>query len=89
VREINQVTCGWGNYFALAHRHRSFRAMNEFIAHRLRQWLWRKHGSPWGKYDRWPNRKLFTTSGSTNWTEKSRIVPGTRKAGCGKTARPV
>jgi hypothetical protein len=62
VREINQVTRGWGNYFALNH-HRSFRQMNHFIAHRLRQWLWRKHGNPSGKYERWPNRVLFQSYG--------------------------
>ncbi len=63
VSEINQVTRGWGNYFALAHHHRSFGQMNHFIAQRLRQWLWRKHGNPLGKYERWPNRKLFDTYG--------------------------
>ena len=63
VREINQVTRGWGNYFALAHHHRSFRQMNDFIAHRLRQWLWRKHGSLFGKYKRWPTGRLFKTYG--------------------------
>ena len=61
VREINQVTRGWGNYFALAHHHRSFGQLNHFIAHRLRQWLWRKHGNRSGKYERWPNRALFDT----------------------------
>jgi RNA-directed DNA polymerase len=59
VREINLATRGWSNYFALAHHHRSFRQMNHFIAHRLRQWLWRKHGNPSGKYKRWPDRELF------------------------------
>ena len=39
VREINQATRGWGNYFATANHHRSSRQMNFFIAHRLRQWL--------------------------------------------------
>lgn len=63
VREINQVTRGWGNYFALAHHHRSFGQLNHFIAHRLRQWLWRKHGNRSGKYERWPNRTLFDTYG--------------------------
>ena len=63
MREIHQVTRGWGNYFALAHRHRSFRQMNDFIAHRLRQWLWRKHGSLFGKYKRWPTGMLFKTYG--------------------------
>jgi group II intron reverse transcriptase/maturase len=63
VREINQVTRGWGNYFALAHHHRSFGQMNHFIAHRLRQWLWRKHGNALGKYKQWPDSTLFTTYG--------------------------
>jgi RNA-directed DNA polymerase len=63
VRAINQVTRGWGNYFALAHYQRSFRQLNHFTAQRLRQWLWRKHGNPSGKYERWPNRALFDTYG--------------------------
>ena len=63
VREINQVTRGWGNYFALAHYHRSFGQLNYFTAHRLRQWLWRKYGNPSGKYKRWPARQLFATYG--------------------------
>ena len=63
VREINQVTRGWSNYFALAHCQRSFGQMNHFIAHRLRQWLWRKHGNRSGKYKHWPNRKLFDSYG--------------------------
>ncbi len=63
VSEMNQVTRGWGNYFALAHHHRSFGQMNHFVAHRLRQWLWRKHGNPSGKYKRWPDEALFKTYG--------------------------
>jgi hypothetical protein len=63
VREINQVTRGWGNYFALAHYHRSFGQMNSFIAHRLRQWLWRKHGNPPGKYECWTPEVLQETYG--------------------------
>jgi RNA-directed DNA polymerase len=73
VREINQVTRGWGNYFALAHYHRSFGQMNSFIAHRLRQWLWRKHGNPLGKYERWTAAVLQETYGlqllPTGWSE--------------------
>jgi RNA-directed DNA polymerase len=63
VREINQATRGWGNYFALGHYHRSFRQMNHFVAHRLRQWLWRKHGNPTGKFERWPDKTLFENYG--------------------------
>ena len=63
IREVNQVIRGWGNYFALGHYQRSFRQMNHFIAHRLRQWLWRKHGNPSGKYQRWTDQKLTTAYG--------------------------
>jgi RNA-directed DNA polymerase len=63
VGEINQVTRGWGNYFALAHCSRSFAALNSFTAHRLRQWLWRKYGSCLGKYERWPTTALFRDYG--------------------------
>ena len=63
VSEINQVTRGWSNYFALGHYRRNFGHMNHFITHRLRQWLWRKHGNPCGKYQRWPNATLFHTYG--------------------------
>lgn len=63
VREVNQVTRGWSNYFALGHGQRSFGQMNHFIAHRLRQWLWRKHGNAAGKYKRWPNSAPVATHG--------------------------
>jgi RNA-directed DNA polymerase len=63
VREINQVTRGWGNYFALNHYQRSFRQMNHFIAHRMRKWLWRKHGNPCGMFERWPDGALIKTYG--------------------------
>jgi len=63
VREVNQATRGWGNYFATANHHRSSRQMNFFIAHRLRQWLWRKHGNASRKYERWPDTKLVRDYG--------------------------
>jgi len=93
VREINEVTRGWGNYFALAHYHRSFKQMNRFIAQRLRQWLWRKHGNPSGKYQRWPDQTLFAKYGLYNLPTRPNWncppINGARKAGCGKTACPV
>jgi RNA-directed DNA polymerase len=61
VREINLKTRGWGSYFALAHYRQSFRQMNHYVGHRLRQWLWRKHGNPFGKYERWTDHVLRRT----------------------------
>ena len=72
VRKVNEVTRGWGNYFAVGHPYRSFKALNDFVAHRLRQWLWRKHGSPIKKYQRWPTTLLHNTYGlhamTPRWT---------------------
>ena len=61
VREINLTTRGWGNYFAQHHYRQGFRQMNHYLGHRLRPWLWRKHGNPWGKYERWTDHILHTT----------------------------
>jgi RNA-directed DNA polymerase len=72
VHEINQLTRGWGNYFALAQFRRSFGQLNHFVAHRLRQWLWRKHGNPVGKFERWTQDVLSEQYGlykmPTTWT---------------------
>jgi hypothetical protein len=61
VREINLKTRGWATYFGLAHYRQSFRHMNHYVGHRLRQWLWRKHGNPFGKYERWTDQVLRRT----------------------------
>lgn len=63
VQEINAMSRGWGQYFAFAQHRRSFRQMNHFICHRLRQWLWRKHGNPSGKFQRWTNSVLYQQYG--------------------------
>ena len=66
VDEINRVTRGWGNYFALAHYHRIFRQMNGFTANRLREWLWRKHGNAWGNLAGGAITNSSKTTDSTN-----------------------
>jgi group II intron reverse transcriptase/maturase len=63
VAEINRVTRGWGQYFALGQYQRSLGQMNSFIAQRLRHWLWHKHGRPSGQYQQWPEGKLAHTCG--------------------------
>ena len=59
IKEVNRSAQGWGNYFAYAHSWEAMGKMNHFLAHRLRQWLWRKHGNPSGKYKRWPDSALY------------------------------
>jgi RNA-directed DNA polymerase len=94
VAEMNAVIRGWGNYFALGHYGEVFGKAQRFACHRLRQWLWRKHGSRGGKYKRWPDELLAEQYGLYQlptgiWSGQSRPRNGTRKAGCGKTACPV
>jgi group II intron reverse transcriptase/maturase len=94
VGEINQTVRGWGNYFAHYHYGEAFRQMQRFTNQRLRTWMWRKHGQRCSKYKRWPDAILSEAYrlyqlpsadlGAFGSNDK-----GTRKAGCGKTARPV
>jgi group II intron reverse transcriptase/maturase len=58
VREINQVTRGWEQYFATGHYTRTFKRMNYFIAERMRYWFWRKHDKPSDRYERWSDEVL-------------------------------
>ncbi|XHR30428.1 MAG: group II intron reverse transcriptase/maturase [Chthoniobacteraceae bacterium] len=93
VKRINASVRGWGAYFDKIQGYRSLKQMNFFIAHRLRQWLWNKHGKPNGKFQRWKDRTLAEQYGlyqlPTCPKEIMRSEKGTRKAGCEKIARPV
>jgi RNA-directed DNA polymerase len=74
VREINQASRGWAQYFAASHHARSFRQMNHFIAERLRRWLRKKHRTA-GRYERWPDDVLHETYGlermANTWIQPS------------------
>jgi RNA-directed DNA polymerase len=93
VREMNQLARGWGHYFAVGQPTRSFRRINRFLTERFRRWLGRKHGSLRSGYVRWPDDALYEQYGlyelSLPRMRRRPTVNGTRKAGCGKTARPV
>ena len=45
VGEINRKLQGWGNYFSLGAVSRAYRAVDNHVRHRLRQWLNGKHRS--------------------------------------------
>jgi len=63
VQEVNRITKGWSNYFGHVNCSQVFGRANVFLTHRLRQWLWRKHGNCSGKYERWPSELLFKEYG--------------------------
>ena len=94
VEGINASVRGWGNYFAHCHYGEVFGQMRRFTHQRLRQWLWRKHGQRGSKYQRWPDQVLreqyrLHQLPSADLGGSGKPDKGTRKAGCGKTARPV
>jgi group II intron reverse transcriptase/maturase len=60
IMEVNRSAQGWGNYFAYGNSGDMMNKLNYFVAHRLRQWLWRKHGNPSGRYKRWSDEALHT-----------------------------
>lgn len=94
ISEVNATIRGWGNYFAYGHYGEVFGKMRRYTNQRLRYWLWRKHGQRGSKYQRWPDHmlreqyRLYQLPGA-ELGHSRQSDKGTRKAGCGKTARPV
>ena len=95
VGELNMKLRGWQGYYHYANSSGVFGKLRRWTNERLARWHWRKHGS---------SRSLWTQHNPTKIAEAYRLhqlplraawcnrqAPGeqARKAGCGKTARPV
>lgn len=50
VRKVNAITRGWANSFHYGNSTSVFGQQQEFVRHRLRRWLWRKHGRTHGLF---------------------------------------
>jgi len=44
IPEVNRLLKGWGGYFHYANSTRVFARLNQYVAHRVKRWLWRKGG---------------------------------------------
>jgi len=96
VTRVNRIVRGWGNYFHSDHSTEVFRSMNHWLGNRLRIWLSKKHKlrhkSKWVSY---PDETLYEEIGlyrlpeQSVWWQRERVGESPRKAGCGRTARPV
>jgi RNA-directed DNA polymerase len=103
VADLNRVLKGWSGYFHYQNSTQVFGKLRWFIAGKMRRWLWRKRGSkgtPWSDsrvakdavlYER---LGLFVLPTQAGWCaaragRRSDATNCHRKAGCGKTARPV
>jgi group II intron reverse transcriptase/maturase len=94
VRTVNAIVRGWSNYYYWGHCTRVFNQEQNWVRQRLRNWLWRKYGSVHAKYKYFSDERLegqyrlWRMPLKATWTE-SRTEERSRKAGCGRTARPV
>lgn len=47
---VNRRVRGWSNYFHYGNSTKSFSKMQHYTQHRMRRWLWKKHGKTHGQY---------------------------------------
>gem|GEM_PF-70222 len=100
IRKLNPVIVGWCTYFRVGNSNRVFHVMDWKIRTELHVWLRRKYQlrSRSTAAKRWNSRflhercRLYRLVGKVSHLEGLRRtlpVEGGRRAGCGKTARPV
>lgn len=99
IRALNPILIGWCTYFRVGNSNRVFHKVDWAIRSEIQLWLRRKHRCDWGRAKRrWDYRylheqcRLYRLVGKVSHLEGLRRTPpeeGGRRAGCGKTARPV
>jgi RNA-directed DNA polymerase len=99
VAKLNPVLNGWCTYFRVGNSNRTFHQVDGAARSTLQLWLRRKHRCPWRTAQkRWGRRflhhhcRLYQMVGKVSHLEGLRRTPpeaDDRRAGCGKTARPV
>jgi group II intron reverse transcriptase/maturase len=58
VRALNRKLKGWQAYFRYGHPSHVMGKLEYYLQNKLRRWLWKRHGKPPGKYDRYSNAAL-------------------------------
>ena len=94
VARLNWMLSGWANYFKLGQVSPAYRAVDAHTIRRLRRWLCRKHKVKSREYVQFPDERLYDEFGLIRLGPTTKGLPwakacSRRKAGCGKTARPV
>jgi RNA-directed DNA polymerase len=88
--QLNSLLRGWTAYFCYGTRGRAYRAVDHHVCGRVRHFLGRRHKVPSRGTKRFPSDLIFGGLGVLPLDY--RRVPyneTSRKAGCGKSARPV
>ena len=95
VTALNRKLVGWSIYFCLGPVSPAYRAIDQHVARRLRQWLCGKHKPRGRGTSRYPDDHLYQQLGLVWLSQLTRNFPWAKgvspdpRAGCGKTARPV
>lgn len=75
---IGRLNCklrGWSNYFRLGSVSKAYRAVDNYVAHRLRRWLCKKHKVPGGGTKQYPDDYLYDTLGLERLSAIKRNFP--------------
>jgi RNA-directed DNA polymerase len=59
VGRLNSRLVGWANYFSLGPVSKAYRAIDRYVASRLRRWLCKKHKLPGSGTSRFPDTYLY------------------------------
>jgi len=99
IRRVNPILRGWCNYFRVGNSNRVFHRVDSEVRKTIHVWLRHKHQCRRAVASRrWDFRflhhrcRLFRTVGKVRHLAALNRKPpkeGRRRAGCGKTARPV
>ena len=99
VQKLNPILNGWCTYFRVGNSNRTFHKVDWAVRSELHLWLRRKHQCPWRTAQkRWGYHflhdrcRLYRMVGKVSHLEGLRRTPpeeDDRRAGCGKSARPV
>jgi RNA-directed DNA polymerase len=99
IQKLNPILNGWCTYFRVGNSNRTFHKVDWAVRSEMQLWLRRKHQCPWGTAKkRWgyhflhDRYRLYRMVGRVSHLEGLRRKPpeeDDRRAGCGKSARPV
>jgi len=75
VGRLNRKLRGWANYFTLGPVSPAYRAVDRYVASRLRRWLCKKHKGPGRGIARYPDSYLYDDLGLVRLSERTRNLP--------------
>ena len=75
VTRLNRQLRGWANYFRLGPVSKAYRAVDQHVTKRLRQWLCAKHQTPGQGTTRFPDDYLYKTLGLVRLPRLTRNLP--------------